>query len=155
MISANFQRLARTIAVGSLVTATVIGCQQPKPPSLGPEWEPGHYRDSLIRAVPLDSLHALYRAMLTADDAKAIERQIVCEGSRLNYLYGGYIATTAINRMRDTLWHPQDRDALERMDAKLAGGMGGVGARNCPMPRDRPPAPDSLNVFPPFKRKKP
>jgi hypothetical protein len=57
--------------------------------------------------------------------------------------------------MRDTLWHPDDGDAVERMDAKLAGGMGGVGARNCPMPHDRPRAPDSLDVFPPFRRKKP
>jgi hypothetical protein len=111
-----------------------------------------HYRDSLVGAVPLDSLGKLDRAMLTATDPKPIAREIVCEELRLGHVHGAYIVSVAARRLRDSLYSRADRSAYERMDARLAGGSLPLRVSDCHIPTRVPKAADSLDI-PPQARK--
>lgn len=66
-----------------------------------------------------DSLADLLRRQLTADDPVAIQTAIGCEMVRLNELLGTEGADEVIRRVRDTLYHRGDREARDRMNARL------------------------------------
>lgn len=106
------------------------------------------FRDSLIRAVPVDSLAKLYRAMLVSTEPKAIAKEMTCEMLRLSYLHGNYIVDAANARLIDTLYRKDEREMVKQMDARLAGSGVPLRASECHIPYDKPRAPDSLNVYP-------
>lgn len=148
--------LGRWIRSSAFIAVAVAGnaaCQQPTATRYHIPIDT--YGDSLTRAVPVDSLRKPYTAMLNADDPKAIAPELGCEQSRLSYQYGIFILYEADRRLRDSLWRQAGPRAVERMDEKLAGAIGGSNLAACNIPHDRPKAPDSLNWYPPFKRRSP
>jgi hypothetical protein len=106
------------------------------------------YRESLVRAVPLDSLGKLHRAMLLANNPKPIAREIVCEEMRLSHVHGTYIVSVAAKRLRDSLFAHVDRAAYDRMDERLAGPSLPLRVSDCHVPTALPKAADSLNIPP-------
>lgn len=131
-----------------VIAASACSAQRPQRAA------PGHldpYRDSLVRAVPLDSLAKLHRAMLVADDPKPIAREIVCEELRLSHTRGTYIVGVAARRLRDSLYAHADPATYARMDQRLAGGSLPLRVSDCHVPTWLPKAPDSLNL-PPQRR---
>jgi len=75
--------------------------------------------DSLSRAVPTDSLYALYRAMLGAKVPRVYLEPILCLQNNLNWQYGMQPAARAIERMKDSLWKADERDAVRAMEARM------------------------------------
>jgi hypothetical protein len=73
--------------------------------------------DSLSRQVNTDSLYALGRAMLTAEDPHSLMQAIVCEHFRLAWLHGIRPAELALKRMSDTLYGYADGQTLRRLAA--------------------------------------
>lgn len=83
-----------------------VGCRpQPRDNVTDP-----HYGDSLAR---------LLRGQLTADDPVPVQTAVGCEMVRLHDLLGLEKADEVIRRVRDTIYHPEDRAARDRMNAKL------------------------------------
>ena len=137
----------RSQTVGVAFAAAASACSAQRPQS-APVEQLDPYRESLVRAVPLDSLAKLYRAMLVAPDPKPIARETVCEGVRLSYTHGGFIVDVADRRLRDSLYGHADRAAYERMDQRLAGGSLPLRYYDCHVPAWLPKAPDSLDFAP-------
>lgn len=137
--------LSQVVRIGFVAAASDCLGQRPQSAPVG---HLDLYRESLVRAVPLDSLAKLHRAMLVASDPKPLARETVCEALRLSHTHGGYIVDVAWRRLRDTLYGHADRATYERMDQRLAGGSLPLRYSDCHVPEWLPKAPDSLDLAP-------
>ena len=153
LMSARFIRFAMSLAIVGGAVSMADGCHRTVRDDLRALDPPDRFRDSLIRAVPLDSLAHLYRAMLAAQKPKPIGKEVTCELLRLSYLHGNYIVDAANARLLDTLYHESEHERVKEMDARLAGESEPLRASECHMPYDKPRAPDSLDMYPPLRKK--
>lgn len=93
-------------------------------------------RDSISRSVNTDSLYHLYHQMLVAPDPVPIMLLVNCESGRVTWLYGTP-GITAMQRMDDTVWRPNERAAANRMWDKIRNmsvaqmGTQGVSPSKC------------------------
>jgi hypothetical protein len=77
--------------------------------------------DSVSRAIDTDTLYRLHRAVLDAPDPAAAMQEAACEEWRLSRRYQPLPAAAAHKRMTDTLWRPEDAEALRRLEARRPG----------------------------------
>jgi hypothetical protein len=77
--------------------------------------------DSVSRTINTDSLYRLYRLMLHHPNPGAVMPEIACEGWRIRRRYRALPAIEAERRMKDTVWLPDEADAVRQMNERLAG----------------------------------
>jgi hypothetical protein len=77
--------------------------------------------DSVARTINTDSLYRLYRLMLHHPNPGAVMPEIACEEWRIRRRYRALPAIEAERRMKDTLWLPDEADAVRQMNERLAG----------------------------------
>lgn len=79
--------------------------------------------DSISRTISTDSLYRLNHALLTTVNPAGAERRIMCEEIRLGWRYGEAAAEVAMNRMRDTLWTPNEQATVHGIEQRLPQPM--------------------------------
>lgn len=77
--------------------------------------------DSVSRTIDTDPLYRLHRRMLHDSTPAAVVPEIACERWRIGRRYRALPAIEAERRMMDTVWLPNEVDAVRQMNERLAG----------------------------------
>lgn len=101
--------------------------------------------DSIARTINTTRLRQLYRQQLHAEQPVLLEREILCERSRLARRHGLMPSEAAVRHLEATLWRPEEREAVRAMDERFPESAALEVDPSCSA---GPRAPDELNGTP-------